>query len=308
MSINKLWVERYRPNTISNIVFANAKERDIFNQIVQSDQCPNLLLIGPQGTGKTSISWSLVKDLKIDPCDILKINCSDEQIECIREKVKSFAYTMPVGKYKVVRLEEMCYLSQPAQALLRVLIEEVSHSCRFIATANYINKILPAIRSRFQEHNISTPDKYAIFIRMAEILVQEDINFEIDDLEKVIAAAYPDMRKMLQILEASSRTGTLIIGDSNPECLDWKLNLLTPLKSGDFVQARKIVCSSATREELIDIYRFVYNNLNHIFKRTDLEDEAVRIIAQYQYQHAFVADPEIQIAAMFIELAALCSQ
>ena len=304
MSLKKLWVEQYRPGSIDEVVFANDRERRVFQQIVESGECPNLLLTGHQGTGKTSISLALVKDLGVDRQDILKINCSDEQIETIREKVKSFAYTMPMGKYKVVRLEEMDYLSQPAQALLRVLIEEVEASCRFIATANYSNKILPAMRSRFQEHVISTPNREDVLVRMAEVLAQEAVEFELDDLEKVVAASYPDLRKTLQVLEANSKTGKLVIGSSE-SVTDWKLQLLPLLIASDMKAARKLVCESATREELVDVYRFLYENVHRDGKFKDKEDQAVVLIAQYQYQHAFVSDPEIQIAALFIELGAL---
>lgn len=301
MALNKLWVEAHRPNTIDSVVFANDRERNIFNLLVSSGEIPNLLLLGHQGTGKTSISQALVKDLKLDRSDVMKINCSDEQIETIRDKVKSFAYTMPMGKFKVVRLEEMDYLSQPAQALLRVLIEEVESSCRFIATANYSNKILPAMRSRFQEHVISAPNRDEVLIRAAEILTAESIEFEIVDLETVVAVAYPDMRKIIQILEANSKTGKLLLG-SNDSIADWKLQLLPLLEAGDLKNARKLVCESATREELVDVYRFLFDNLNRISALKGKEDQAVVIIAQYQYQHAFVADVEIQIAALFIEL------
>ena len=304
MALNKLWVEQYRPSSIDEVIFANDQERKQFQAIVKSGELPNLLLYGHQGTGKTSISLALVRDLKVDRTDILKVNCSDDQIETIREKVKSFAYTMPTGKFKVVRLEEMDYLSQPAQGLLRALIEEVEASCRFIATANYVNKILPPMRSRFQEHSISLPNREDAMVRMAEILVNEGVDFELDDLEKVIAAAYPDLRKVLQILEADSKTGKLIISGSEA-IQDWKLQLLPMLEADDLKGARKLVCESATKEELVDVFRFLYNNIHRVKKLKGKEDQAVITIAQYQYQHQFVADVEIQIAALFIELGAL---
>lgn len=302
--MKSLWCEAYRPGSINEVVFSNERERQIFERIVKSGELPNLLLTGHQGTGKTSISLALTKDLGLDRRDILKINCSDEQIETIRDKVKSFAYTMPMGRFKVVRLEEMDYLSQPAQALLRVLIEDVESSCRFIATANYSNKILPAMRSRFQEHVISSPSRDDVLVRMAEVLSQEEVSFEIDELEKVVAASYPDLRKTLQVLEANSKSGRLVIGATD-SVTDWKLQLLPLLSSSNFKQARKLVCESATREELVDVYRFLYENVSRASSLKGKEDQAVVMIAQYQYQHAFVSDPEIQIAALFIELGTL---
>lgn len=302
--LQKLWVESYRPQTLDEIIFSSDKERKNFEVIVASGSLPNLLLVGHQGTGKTTLSLALVKEMGVDPADVLKINCSDEKIDAVRDKVKTFAYTMPMGKFKVVRLEEMDYLSQDAQALLRSLMEEVGDSCRFIATGNYINKILPAMRSRFQEHTFSAPSRDDALLRMADILVKQQIEFEVDDLEKVVEAGYPDLRKILQLIEGGSRTGKLVIrGDEAIQ--DWKLQLLPLLEKDDLEGARALVCKNAAREELVDVYGFLYRNLHRMPILNRKADEAVIKIAQYQYQHQFVNDPELQVAALFIELGAL---
>lgn len=305
MPLNKLWNEAYRPKVISDMVFANDRERAVFQAVIDSGSLPNLLLVGHQGTGKTSISGVLLNELKVLQEDTLRINCSDEKIDAMRDKVKTFAYTMPMGAFKVVQLEELDYSGFDAQALLRSLIEEVSSSCRFIATANYSNKILPAIRSRFQEFVFSTPSQDEILLRMADILALENVEYLVDDLDKIVTAAYPDIRKTLQLLESSSKTNKLVIvGESAVD--DWRLQLLPLLEKADFKSARKLVCESASKEELQSIYRFLYENLHRVTKLKPHLDQAIILIAQYQYQHAFVADAEIQIAALMIELSQLC--
>lgn len=302
MAMNKLWEEKHRPRTLSKIVFANDLQRETFERIVADGAPPSLLLTGHAGSGKTSIAGALINDLKVDRSDVMKINCSDEKIDAIRDKVKGFAYTMPMGEFKIVRLEEMDYLSQDAQALLRELMVEVSGSCRFIATANYLNKILPAMQSRFRCHVIAQPSMDQVLIAMADVLVAESVEFEIETLEKVVNAGYPDMRKIVQLLEDSSKDGTLNIKTSAAAAADWKLQLIPLLEAGDLKAARVLVCSSASREELVDVYPFLYRNLDKFTKQWD---EAVIKIAQYEYQHQFVGDGEIQIAALFAELGAL---
>lgn len=304
MPLNKLWVEAYRPKTLDQVIFATSKEFDTFSAIVKEKNLPNLLLVGVQGTGKTSLSGVLLNELKVLPEDTLRVNCSDEKIDAIRDKVKTFAYTMAMGEFKVVQLEEMDHLSLDGQALLRGLIEDVSGSCRFIVTANYANKIMPAIRSRMQEFVFSKPDREAVLLRMADVLVAENVEFEVEDLEKVVEAGYPDVRKTLQLLEAGSKSGKLQI-QGEGAVADWKLQLLPLLETGDLKAARALVCTSATKEELQDVYRFLYDNVHRVKKFTGKEDQAVILIAQYQYQHMFVADVEIQVAALFIELGAL---
>jgi replication factor C small subunit len=205
---------------------------------------------------------------------------------------------------KVVQLEEFDYLGHDAQALLRSLIEETAGSCRFIATCNYINKVTPPLRSRFQEFYFGAPDKMAVIERVVGILSQRGIEADLNDVDKIIAAGYPDFRKVIQLLEQHSTSGKLVIGDT-AEVSDWKLQLLPLLERGDLKAARKTVCESATREELVEIYRFLYDNITRVKSFRGKEDQAIVLIAQYQYQHGFVADPELQIAALFAELGAL---
>jgi DNA polymerase III delta prime subunit len=302
MALSNLWVETHRPKTLDEVIFASDDEKQIFKSMVERQSLPNLLLVGHQGTGKTTVSAALCHDLKVLPEDVLKVNCSDEKIDAIRDKVKVFAYTMPMGEFKVVRLEEMDYLSLDAQALLRSLMEEVSGFCRFIATANYSNKLMPAIRSRFtHEHVFVAPHRHRVLVRLCEILAAHDIDADIDDVEKVISASYPDMRKSIQILESCSSTGVLVLSTAK-SASDWKLQLLPLLEKSDLKTARKLVCESATREEMEDIFSFLYQNVHRVKTLKGKEDQAVVLIAEYSYKHAFVADTELNVAAMFAEL------
>lgn len=301
--MKKLWVEAYRPQTVSDVIVTNERDRQKFASYVESGEFPNMLLQGGPGTGKSSMSLALVKTLQVDPTDVLKINCSDEKIDALRDKVKNFAMTMAMGKFKVVRLEELDGIGHDAQKLLRDLMEASSHSCRFIATCNYSNLIIPALRSRFQEYTFAAPSKEDVLVKSAEILEAEGVTFEIDDLEKTVEAGYPDFRKIIQLLESNSIGGKLVI-DGGGAAHDWKLQLLPLLEAGDLDACRNLVCTTATKEELVDVYTFIYRNL-HRCKRLKAKDQAIVVISQYQYQHQFVGDGEIQIAAMFAELMGL---
>jgi DNA polymerase III delta prime subunit len=304
MPLNKVWVEEYRPKSIKDVVFASDAERANFERIVETRSLPNLMLLGPPGTGKSSISGSLLNDLGVRDEDVLSMNCSNEKIDGVRDKVLTFAYTMAMGDFKVVQLEEFDNIGQDAQKLLRSVVEEVGNSCRFIITGNYANRIIPAMQDRFETYNMNRPDRDLITIRCAEILEKEGVEFEVDDLLKVIEAGYPSVRRSIMLLEQSSRSGKLVI-QGEGAIADWKLQLLPLIETGDFKSARKLVCESASREELQDVYRFLVANLHRMKKIEKKQDEAIVLIAQYQYQHSFVSDPEIQVAALFIELGAL---
>ncbi|WP_407305374.1 AAA family ATPase [Acinetobacter sp.] len=301
--MNQVWCEKFRPKTVAEVILSNAHERKTFDKYVEEQEIPNLLLQGGPGTGKSSLSLALSRDLQLDRSDVLKINCSDEKIEAMRDKVKNFAMTMSVGKFKLVRLEELDGIGPDAQRLLRDLIETTERNCRFIATCNYMHLIIPPLRSRFQEFVLKAPAKDLVLVRAAEILEAEKIDFDLDDLEKVVAVGYPDFRKIIQLMEQSSKTGKLIIKGAE-SAQDWKLQLLPLIEASDINGARALVCETATKEELIDIYKFVYDNL-HRMKKLKRQDEAVITIAEYMYRHSFCSDPELNVAAMFIEIAAL---
>lgn len=303
--VKQLWVEKYRPKTVNDVVLSSPLHAKKFAEYIKQGEIPNLLLYGGPGTGKTTISKALINDLGVHRNDTMRINCSDEKIDAVRDKVKAFAMTMPYGKFKVVQLEEFDNIGLDAQKLLRALIEECSSITRFIATCNYVHQLIPAIRSRFQEFSFNAPSYEQVLIRGADILMEENIDFDIDTLEKITALAYPDFRKVVQLLEASAIDGKLVLNTETEVANDWKLQLFDLIKTGDFQQARKIVCSSAGKDELIDIYRFLYLNIHKCESiKADL-NQAYILLARYQYQHAFVADPELQIAALFIELSGL---
>jgi len=299
--MNKLWVEKYRPKTLDDVVFGNTQQYNFFKSIISEKKLPNLLFVGHQGTGKTSLSGALLNDLNFHPEDILRVNCSDDKIDKIRKDVKNFAYTMPIGSTKVVQLEELDYLSLEGQALLRSLIEEVSSTCRFIGTANYQNKIIPAIKDRFSTFVFQAPNKDAMLLKVAEILEQEKIEFSIEDLEKLLSVSYPSLRKMIHLAETSSKNGVLNLVSSETSN-DWKFEVLSALEQNNFCAVRTILCSNVQPENASDIFTFLYSNIH---KAKIDQDQGIILIAEYMYKHAFASDPEINIAAMCIELSLL---
>lgn len=300
--LKSLWVEKYRPSTIDDVIMKDERQKRFFKSIVESGDLPNLLLQGVRGTGKSSISKALINDLKVDPSDVLTIKCSSQKIDALRDKVEGFAMTFPVGKFKVVRLEEFDYMSLDGQALLRSLIEDVSGNCRFIATCNYINKVMPELRSRFQEIVFKNPDKDELTLRMADILEKEGVSYDPENLISYVSVGYPDIRKTIQLLHGNLDNKVLLpAADASAQEAEWKFGLLDLVSKGDFHAARKLVCESSSREEHADVFRFMYENLDKM-KLKD-KDQAVVTIAEYLYRHSIVADTEINLAAMFIELA-----
>ena len=299
--VSSLWVEKYRPRTMQDVIFQNEQQEQKFHNFVKDQNIPSLLMSGIQGTGKTTISKALLKDLNIDSSDVLRINCSDEKIDALRSKVTNFAYTMPLGKFKVVQLEEMDYLSLDGQALLRGLIEDTSASCRFIATCNYENKIIPPLKSRFQQFYFKAPDKDKIAARMVDILDKEGVEYNPEDLLTYIDVGYPDIRKTIQLLQGNTQNKKLMKPSSASSESDWKFGLLEAISTGDFKTARKLVCETATREEHEDVFTFLYQNIDKM--KVKDKEAAIVTIAEYMRGHIQSSDTELNLAALFIALS-----
>ncbi len=296
-----MWVKRYHPNTLADIIFQDARQHQTFDAFVSDGDIPNLLLTGIRGTGKSSISKALMNDLKVDSTDVMKVNCSDKNIEHVRDEVIPFTMTMPNGKFKVVRLEEFDYLSLGAQALLRSHIESVATSCRFIATCNYENKVMPELKDRFQRFYFKTPDKEKIAERMVYILEKEGVDFDPEYLLTYIDVGYPSVRQIIQLLQQNTHKKVLQSPKSaTSDISEWKFGLLDLITSGNIKAARKLVCESASREEHVEIFTFLYQNLEKLKVRD--KEEAIIIIADYARSHGLVDDTELNLAAMFCKL------
>ena len=151
---DNLFTEKYRPKTLTDLVLSNSN-RKYFDSI--TDEIPNLLFVGTPGIGKTTLARILVNDIL--ECQYLYINASDENgIDTIRSKVVGFAQTKSLdGKVKVVILDEADGITIDGQRALRNTMEEYSSGTRFILTANYKHKIIPAIQSRTQFFDLNPP-------------------------------------------------------------------------------------------------------------------------------------------------------
>ena len=131
--MQKLWVEAYRPKTVSEYVFRDEAQRNTVNQWIKNCSIPHLILSGHAGIGKTTLAKVLLNELDINPLDIMEINASRERgIDSMRDRITNFISMIPFGPFKVVLLDEADYLTQDAQASLRGIMEEFHETSRFI--------------------------------------------------------------------------------------------------------------------------------------------------------------------------------
>lgn len=302
--MKELWVEKYRPKTIDGYVFRDDTQKNQIKTWIKDRSIPHLLFSGNAGIGKTTLAKVLFNELDINPLDILEINASrTNSVDDVRDKIVRFVQMIPFGDFKVVMLDEADYLSPNAQAALRGVMEEYHQTSRFVLTCNYPNKIIPALHSRCQGFHIAKVDQTEFTARVAEILLSESIEFDLDVLDTYVKATYPDLRKCINMVQMNSQDNQLTSptqGDAGES--DWKIQMVELFKNSKIQEARKLLCGSVRAEEMEDIYRWLYDNIE-LFGNSEQQDQAVLIIKQGLVDHTLVVDPEINLAATLIKLA-----
>ena len=305
-----LWVEKYRPNCISDCILPNEIKAN-FSDIVLSGEMQNLLLSGKAGVGKTTVARALCEELG---CESILINCSEDgNIDTLRTKIRNFASTVSFSdNKKVVILDEFDYSNaQSTQPALRGFIEEFANNCRFILTCNYKNRIIEPLHSRCTniEFKIDAKEKPKLagdfFNRCKFILDKEEIPFKEKVLSELVIKHFPDFRRCLNELQRYSVSGTIDegilsqLGEVNIK------SLMDAMSKKDFTNVRKWVVENLDNDPTI-IFRKIYDNLYAHLSPHSIP-QAILIIAEYQYKSAFVSDLEINLTACLIEIMMECS-
>jgi replication factor C small subunit len=305
MNFQNLWIEKYRPKVLGDIVL-NSETRQIIDSFKLKSEIPNLLLIGIQGIGKTSLAKILVNDIL--NCQYLYINASDENgIDTIRNKVVGFAKTKSIdGNIKAIILDEVDGISLEAQKALRNTMEEFSSNTRFILTGNFKHKIIQALQSRCQELNMVPPIE-SIAKRVLQILKAENIKYSENhkkSLVNLIKKLYPDLRKIINELQKFSTKGELEI-PSISISNDIVIKLIDYVKLKNSAAARKFYIENEDKFQgdyqllLKEVFNYISETLNT--NQLDVK-KALLVVSEHLYRSSFVVDHEINFYSCLISL------
>jgi DNA polymerase III delta prime subunit len=305
MSNEFLWVEKYRPKTISECILTD-EMKNTFEAILKTGELPNMMFSGSAGTGKTTVAKALCDELNLD---CIVVNGSEEgNIDTLRGKIKQFASSVSLqGGYKVVILDEADYLNpQSTQPALRGFIEEFSNNCRFILTCNFKNRIIEPLHSRCSVYEFAIPKDqkatiaHKFFVRLQSILKDENVEAEQAVVAGLINKHFPDFRRVLGECQRYSVSGK--IEASSVTLIQDQTELTNHLKNKDFKKMRSWVANNIDVEPQ-QIFRMIYDNMATMAKPHSIP-QLVLILADYQYKNAFVADHELNMVACMTELMA----
>ncbi len=300
-----LWVEKYRPQKIEDCILPS-ELKQTFQQFVDNGECPNLLLSGSAGCGKTTVAKAMLEQLG---CTYMMINGSEESgIDVLRNKIKNFASTVSMdGKRKYVILDEADYLNpQSTQPALRGFMEEFSKNCGFILTCNFRNRIIEPLHSRCStvEFLIPTEERPKLagqfMKRVQTILKDEGINSNDKVVAKLIEKFFPDWRKVLNELQRYGASGEIDAGILVNISENSVKELISFLKNKEFTNVRRWIVNNLDNDPA-RIYRRLYDSLYDNLDNSTIP-HAVIILADYSYKSAFVADQEINLLACMTEI------
>jgi replication factor C small subunit len=314
MSVTGMWVEKYRPTKLSEIVNQTEIIGSLEALIKDPTDMPHLLFSGSAGVGKTTTALCLSRQILKEYTTVctLELNASDERgIEMVREKVKKFSrYAGMVDvPFKIIILDEADEMTSAAQTALRRIIEDTAEFCRFILIANNVSKIIGPIQSRCASFKFtSIPEEEAI-ARLEEIAKKEKVKVDKKGLKAIYEYSEGDLRHAINLMQATASLGG--ITEDNVK------SSAGLTKTSDVDEVLKIALSGKVAEarekmiELIKVYGMSESDFlkylnSAVFKSKHKKlSDILQVIAKYDYRILVGANSEIQLSAMLAELAKL---
>jgi len=311
--VNALWVEKYRPKKLEDLVLPVSYRLD-FEKCIKNKNIGNIIFAGPPGSGKTTIARILASRRGVlnHPSDnLLEMNGSSKEsrgINFVDQVIEPFLKIPPAGKdnFKIVFIDEADFLTDASFKSLRGIIEAYHEQNRFVLTCNYLSKIPDPVQSRFQTYMFKQMPIDFVVDYYKKMLDTENIKYSEDDIKYIIDGVYPDVRKGVQILQQSSHSGTLKINrnislTNEKSIIGSVIEIVNYIKNDEVPKINKSVndiLSIVSNEYDLD-FRSIYSSL---FYRNEVPVNVKIIVNKYTNTHGDCLIPSMHFMAMIFEV------
>lgn len=204
--MTQLWL-KYRPDTMADMVGLDGLKKDAQSWAVAGSlRCGGVIFNGKAGTGKTSATRAIAKDLLGSAFDanFHVFNASDDRgIGFVRDRLKPLAEQKAVGaSFKVINLDEADGLTTDAQESMRQIIEITSKHTLWVLTCNRVSRIIPALRSRLPTYNFGGLEGEDAHSFIYNIIQNESFPTKwVDSIDALIANTEGDLRACLKTMQ-----------------------------------------------------------------------------------------------------------
>ncbi|HII38693.1 TPA: replication factor C small subunit [Candidatus Micrarchaeota archaeon] len=313
------WVEKYRPLKLADVI-GHAAISNRLEAYVKSKNVPHMIFSGPAGTGKTTSSLALARELYGDEFrqSFLELNASDDRgIDVVRGKVKDFARTLPLTDvpFKIIFLDEADAMTQDAQQALRRTMERFSANTRFILSCNYSSRLIEPIQSRCAVFRFSSLSEEDVRRVVALVAKGEGLKLEKAAEDAVVYVAEGDARKAINCLQGASVSGGRISEEDvfkiSSRARPAEVGKMIEFAyGGRFWEARKLLDDLLVRYGMSgeDVIKQMFREITCL----DIPDKKkvllVDRVGEYDFRMVEGADDRIQLEALLAQIMLLGSE
>ncbi len=308
------WVEKYRPKLLNDVI-GHDEITARLKSYVEKRNLPNMLFSGPAGTGKTSSSIALARELfgKNFEQNFLELNASDDRgIDVVRNTIKDFARTLAFDSgFKIIFLDECDALTQDAQQALRRTMEKYTKTCRFILSCNYSSKILEPIQSRCVIYRFRPLNAKDVEKQIEHVSEKEKLHVDEKARKAINYVCQGDLRKALNVLQAASTldkkiTEEIVYSVSSKARPEQVQEMILLALKGKFLEARKKLeqlmyeQGMSGEDIVVQLYRETMAlGEEEISEKTKVE--LVDTIGEYDFRIVEGANERIQLEALLAQ-------